>query len=321
LIAGPDWHGDTLPAIKRVIRVSTPLAFSQFRTQLFNPADINNVRQVQSGYRARKLSLFLHEKAAQLAANIDYPPIDDKTFGPQFWEYANFLLQFCPTLPSESQLRTKFARIGVQATAPWPPSDMPDDVLTAVKHGAEEARKGLDQDLLKLTSSIGLFGTPQQMAGKYRERALGALGGIYGNSAEEAIYPAYMTDVFGEPYDASKFNYTLTFERGQLPPVKAFWSVTMYDLRTKFLVENQLHRYLINSIMLPDLKKDEEGSITLFLQHESPGAEFESNWLPAPDGPMAVIMRLYLPNPEVLKVAWVAPSIRSSGPAHTSHAA
>jgi hypothetical protein len=94
------------------------------------------------------------------------------------------------------------------------------------------------------------------------QRALGALGGIYGNTAEEAVYPSYQRDSFGQVPDTSKFNYTLTFEPGQLPPVKAFWSVTMYDGKTRLLVENPLNRYLINSIMLPQLKKGVEGSIT-----------------------------------------------------------
>jgi len=322
LIAGPDWRGTTPSGIKRVIRVSTPLIFSQFRTQLFNPADIDKVKEIQSGYRSQQLSVYLRQTPApESAAKIDYPPIDDKTFSPQFWRYLNFLLQFCPILPSESELRAKFSLIGVKANAPWPASNMPNGVVKAVKEGGHEAQQGLDQDLLKLKSSIGLFGTPAEMAGKYRERALGALGGIYGNSAEEAIYPAYLTDASGHPYDASKFNYTLTFQRDKLPPVKAFWSVTMYDLQTKFLVENPLHRYLINSIMLPGLKRDADGSVTLFLQRESPGADLESNWLPAPDGPMGVVMRLYLPNSEVIKGAWAAPPIRTSGPTHTSRAA
>lgn len=144
---------------------------------------------------------------------------------------------------------------------------MSDDVVKAIQEGGEAAKKGLEQDSLKLKTSVGLFGTPQEMAGKYKERALGAIAGIYGNSAEEAIYPSYVADPSGRPFDASKFNYTLTFDRGELPPVYAFWSVTMYDLRTRFLVENPLKRYLINSTMLTELKKNTDGGITLYLQH------------------------------------------------------
>jgi len=106
-------------------------------------------------------------------------------------------------------------------------------------------------------------------------------------------------------------DYTLTFAPGQLPPVDAFWSVTMYDGKTRFLVDNPLNRYLINSTMLPMLKKNADGGITLYLQHASPGAGLESNWLPAPNGPMGVVMRLYLPKPSVLDGQWVQPKIES----------
>jgi hypothetical protein len=90
---------------------------------------------------------------------------------------------------------------------------------------------------------------------------------------------------------------------------EAFWSITMYDGRTRFLVDNPSDRYLINSAMLPDLVRDADGGITLYLHHESPGPDLESNWLPAPAGPMAVVMRLYLPKPEALSGAWTTPRI------------
>jgi len=315
LIAGPGWHGTKLAGIKRVVHISTTLMFGQFRTQLINAADIDKVKEVQSRYKAQPLSEYLHQKPSETPAKINYPPIDRNTFEPQFWQYANFLLQFCPTLPSETALRAKFYRIGVKAGAPWPPPGMPGDVVQAIKAGGQNAQKQLDKDALNLTTSVGLFGTPQQMAGKYKERALGALAGIYGNTPEEAIYPSYLKDASGQLLDSSKFNYTLTFEWGKLPPVNAFWSVTMYDGKTRFLVENPLNRYLINSIMLPELKKNANGGVTLYLQHKSPGTDLESNWLPAPDGQMGVVMRLYMPKPEVIKGVWVAPPIRTVGPA------
>ena len=113
-----------------------------------------------------------------------------------------------------------------------------------------------------------------------------------------------------------KSNYTLTFGPGQLPPVNAFWSVTMYDANTKFLVDNPLGRYLINSPMLASL---EEGRRTAASRStcsiRSPGPTLEPNWLPAPDGPMSVVMRLYLPKPEVITARWKPPPIRTAGPA------
>jgi hypothetical protein len=95
--------------------------------------------------------------------------------------------------------------------------------------------------------------------------------------------------------DGSKHKYVLTFHAGQLPPVNAFWSVTMYDGKTQLLIKNPINRYLINSPMLPSMKTDADGSLTLYIQKDSPGADKESNWLPAPDDPIYLVMRLYWP--------------------------
>jgi len=114
------------------------------------------------------------------------------------------------------------------------------------------------------------------------------------------------SDGTGQPLDGGKHNYTLTFAKGQFPPVNAFWSVTMYDGKTQLLIENPINRYLINSPMLPNMKKSEDGSLTLYVQKDSPGKDKESNWLPAPNGPIYLVMRLYWPKTE-------APSILPPG--------
>jgi hypothetical protein len=131
----------------------------------------------------------------------------------------------------------------------------------------------------------------------------------YGNSGEEAIYPAYFVDADGKPLNAAESRYVLRFPKGDLPPANAFWSLTMYDGKTQLLVDNPLNRYLINSPMLPKLKIDADGGLTLYVQHDSPGAEKESNWLPAPAGPFYVVMRIYLPKPEVISGAWKEPPL------------
>ena len=315
LIAGPDWNGATPPGIKRVIRVSTKLAHSQFRTQLFDPSDLDRVKAIQAGYKAEPLSAHLGQPAPPAPAGIDYPPISDATFEPRFWQYVNFLLQFCPPVAGERDLRARFAGIGVEGGAPWPPRGRAAEFLGAIEAGGQEAHRAIQEGVARLTTSIGLFGTPEEMAGKYLERAMGAMGGIYGNTAEETVYPNYAVDESGQRLDTSRFNYVLRFPPGQLPPVDSFWSVTMYDARTQFLVENPLNRYLVNSPMLPNLARDPDGGITVFLQHRSPGADKEANWLPAPDGPMGVVMRLYLPRAEVLSGRWRAPPIRVAGQA------
>jgi hypothetical protein len=116
--------------------------------------------------------------------------------------------------------------------------------------------------------------------------------------------PTYLTDADQQPLDATQHSYTLTFEKGKLPPAKSFWSLTMYDAKTQLFSENPLERYLLNSTMMEDFKLEEDGSLVLQVSKETPGPEFESNWLPAPDGPFYLVMRLYGPEQEALKGEW-----------------
>lgn len=159
------------------------------------------------------------------------------------------------------------------------------------------------------------FGDRDFYNGDWLLRAGAVKAGIYGNDAEEATYPMARNLADGTPLDGSKANYTLTFPAGQLPPVNAFWSVTMYDGKTQLLVANPIDRYLINSPMLPGMKKNPDGSLTLYIQKASPGRDKEANWLPAPDGPIYMAMRLYWPKtqpPSVLppgKGTWKPPAV------------
>ena len=134
----------------------------------------------------------------------------------------------------------------------------------------------------------------------------GAVLGIYGNTAAEAIYPSFANDSAGAPLTGAN-NYTYHFASGQLPPVNAFWSLTMYELPQSLLVANPINRYLINSPMLPSLVPDTDGGYTFYIQNESPGIDKESNWLPAPKGPFALVLRLYWPKPDALNGVWKAP--------------
>ena len=155
-------------------------------------------------------------------------------------------------------------------------------------------------------TSAQLFGTATDLRGNYLYRMAGAALGIYGNTAAEAIYPSSANDSTGAPLTGAN-NYTLRFAPGQLPPVNAFWSVTMYEMPQSLLVANPINRYLINSAMLPTLIKDPDGGITLNLQNRSPGPAREANWLPTPTGPFVIAMRLYWPKPEALDGTWKAP--------------
>jgi hypothetical protein len=140
----------------------------------------------------------------------------------------------------------------------------------------------------------------------------GASRPVYANDVVEALYPVARTDSTGAKLDGSAGRYTITFPAGQLPPVNAFWSVTMYDGKTQLLVANPINRYLINSPMLPNLKMNDDGSLTLYVQKDSPGADKEANWLPAPADEFYMVMRLYWPKQAALSGAWKPPTVQAT---------
>ena len=156
-----------------------------------------------------------------------------------------------------------------------------------------------------------LFGTREHLKNNYLYRYAAAKLGIFGNSAEEAIYHGYFVDGSGAPLDASTKSYALTFAKDAMPPANAFWSITMYDGKSQLLVDNPLNRYLINSPMLPQLKRDADGGLTLNIRKDSPGGDKAANWLPAPAGPFYLVLRLYEPQPEALSGAWTVPPLRA----------
>jgi hypothetical protein len=316
VLAGPGWQGEKPEGIDEVIACDTELAIVLYRTQLFNPDDIDNVRKIQADYKVQPLSAFLGEPAPAPAPAINfYPPLsaEDERTSLTFFDELNFLLQFCPVVPSEVELRERFSTLGIAAGETLDPETLTPAIKQAMQEGIADAWKALDGVQAEMASgkiSTGdLFGTREYLDGNYLYRMAGAAFGIYGNSKQEAMYPPYTVDADGQPLDGAKHDYTLRFAPGKLPPVNAFWSVTMYTLPQSLLYANALDRYLINSPMLPDLVKDPDGGITFSIQHDSPGADKEANWLPAPSGPFQMAMRLYWPEPEALDGIWKAPPL------------
>jgi hypothetical protein len=313
LVAGPGWKGETPNGVKKVIRAETELALAAYRTQLFNPADIDNVEKVQAGYKAEPLSAFLGQPAPKAAPPIAFikplTPEAQKT-SLQFFSVLNFLLRFCPKNPSEEELMARFARIGVGAGSTFDPGKLSPEFKTAIEQGMADAwadLAGLQKRIeAKEVTSGDVFGTREYLKNNYLYRMAAAVLGIYGNSKQEAMYPFYGVDSDDQKLDGAN-RYTLRFAPGQLPPVNAFWSLTMYRLPESLLVVNPLHRYLVNSPMLPRLQRDADGGLTLLIQDESPGADKEANWLPAPKGPFFMAMRLYWPKEEALEGKWAAP--------------
>ncbi len=320
LVAGPNWKGETPEGIKKMFRCETNFCLAAYRTQLFNPADIDNVRKIQAGYKVLPLSAFLKKDAPPAAPQIEWPKIDKKLAETDPFAYLSFVLQFCPpTGPAdvEKPLRDRFAKIGIEAGKPFKldklTADQKANLEAGIKSGYEKIKQkvatlGNDENGWRVATSG--FGDRAMYKGDWTMRAAAAMAGIYGNDAVEAMYPLLATDSEGNKPDGSKNKYTLTFPKGQLPPVNAFWSVTMYDGKTQLLIENPINRYLINSPMLPDLKTNDDGSLTLYIQKDSPGKDKEANWLPAPDGPIYLVMRLYWPKKEALDREWKPPVVK-----------
>jgi hypothetical protein len=322
MIAGPGWKGGKPEGIAKVFQSETDFSFAVIRTQLFNPADLENVKKIQAGYRGLTLSQFQNKPAPPAAPEIAWPKIDKKLADSNPFTYLNFVLQFCPpTGPAEVEvpLRARFAKIGVAAGKPFEIDKLTPEqkagLQAAMKSGIERIKQKvatLGTDVNGWRVTLNGFGDRQAYAGDWMLRAAAAMAGIYGNSPAEAVYPLLAADSDGNKPDTSTNRYTLTFPAGELPPVNAFWSVTMYDGKTQLLIENPINRYLINSPMLPDLKKNPDGSLTLYIQKDSPGKDKESNWLPAPDGPAYVVMRLYWPkedSPSIYNGTWKPPAV------------
>jgi hypothetical protein len=251
----------------------------------------------------QSLSAYLKQPAQPVAAVVDFPKANADLVKKNFFEFLDFALQFAPAGPEEKEVRAKLARIGVGVGKTFEFKDLPlthkIEIGLGMKDGEEKVEKYLAGGQKNVNGwKIGsLFGDRKFFSGDWLKRAAAAKGGIYGNDAVEAVYPIARTLADDEVLDGAKHNYTLTFPAGKLPPVDAFWSVTMYDGKSQLLIENPINRYLINSPMLPDMKKEADGSLTLYIQNKSPGADKESNWLPAPNGDIYLVMRLYWPRP------------------------
>ncbi len=335
MIAGPDWKGKTPEGISKVFQSETEFVLLIGRTQLFDKDDLQNVIGIQNGYALQPLSAFMNTTAASDEVEIDHqaalsshlkkksfdnfnvvPPIpaELEKRSIETLNILNFLLQFCPTHPSEREFMARLSKIGIGPGQTIDSTKLSPEVLKAMKQGIHDA---WTQDFAQLKKKIDvgevtsgdLFGTREYLKNNYLYRMTAAVLGIFGNSEHEAMYPIYTTDADGQKLDAAKNKYTLYFSADELPPVNAFWSLTMYELPSSLLVDNPIDRYLLNSPMLPDFVRDADGGITFYIQKDSPGKEREANWLPAPDGPFMAVLRLYWPKENALNGTWKNPPL------------
>jgi len=326
LLAGPGWSGDEPNNITEILTSETDLIFAVIRTQLFDSNDLVRVAEIQSSYALQPLSAYLGEAAPEKVPAIEFPTwTDGAEFSVAAFDYLDFALGLVNTHPDESELMASFAKIGIGTTDTFSTTAMPPEYLgsleNAVQQSVEEIRAFIGANSSDPLFSARLFGTREFLNESaatmgqptlYLPRAAAAIAGLYGNSGAEAVYPMYFADDDGDQLDASEHSYVMRFSAGGLPPAKAFWSLSMYDGPTQLFINNPLDRYLVNSAMIEEFVFEDDGSLLIHVQKDSPGADREANWLPAPDGPFYLALRLYLPEQRVLDGEWAAPALSKS---------
>ena len=227
-----------------------------------------------------------------------------------FFGYLNFLIQYQNLQPAEQALVKKFSTIGVGPGRPFDPAALEGPMRTAMEEGLQAGLAKIRQPLpshpingwFMLPTNVKFFGD------NYLFRAVIQDKGPYPNDTAEAYYPRAMLDNNGQPLDGAKHRYLLRLSKEDMTLAKYFWSITMFDAQEGLLVENPINRYSIGD-RTPGLKYGADGSLTIYLRHDSPGAGRESNWLPAPKGPFYVVLRLYGPREMVLEGKWTPPPV------------
>ncbi|MGB6067414.1 MAG: DUF1254 domain-containing protein [Desulfomonilaceae bacterium] len=325
IIVPPGWRPDLkgrliekfkLPRDTQRIDAPTPYVWVLGRTKTDGPKDYNAVHKIQAGFKVTPLSQF-GKARRPVQVKID-PTIDMKTPpktqvdtmpAGKFFAYAAELLKLHPPHITDEPIIVVMKRIGIE---PGKSFDI-DKVDPAVKKGLEsvpeDAQKLMEWKIPTLarvvngwtmnTDTMGVYGN------YYLKRAIVAQQGLGANLPEDAIYPLNLVDKSGKPLDGSN-KYTIHFDKTAMPPVNAFWSITLYD-QDGFQVANSLNRFAVSSWM--PFKFNPDGTLDLYFQTESPGKDKERNWLPAPKGPFNLTMRLYAPKQEVLVGKWSPPPV------------
>ena len=315
-IARPDWKGD-LPAGVTRIDAPTPYVWILGRTQTNGPRDYSAVHKIQDAYGLTSLSQWgktpQHIKVKiDPGVDMNTPPLEqiNNMAAKAYFEYAAELMKKHPPHITDQVVIARMKRIGLEAGKSLDFDKLDPKIKQALKQACTDGLKAMQARYQKigreangwriLNTGIGVYGD------NYLDRAVIDLVGLGANPPEEAIYPVNFADSEGNPVDG-KNNYVLHFEKDQLPPVDAFWSVTMYD-EAGFQAANPLNRFALGD--RDDLIYNSDGSLDIYIQHESPGKAKESNWLPAPKGPLGITLRLYLPGMEALDGTWTPPPIR-----------
>ncbi|MGW0938501.1 DUF1254 domain-containing protein [Streptomyces sp. NPDC002666] len=312
LVAGPGWDGEVPGGIAGVLRADTFLVGILGRTYLAGPDDVPALRDIQAGYRLRPLSEFTDSAAPHPVDEPVWPVWREEDLGTvEFFTLLDFLLQFFPVLDSERALRDRLATaLGVTGSGEFEPAGLTPEIRAAVEQGIAEARARLDEAKKDAADSTHWFGTRAEHGTDYLTRAVGVDKGLYGLPAAEAWYAGWVQDDLGNrPPNAATHDHVIHFARGALPPSRYFWSATIYRLPERLLVDNPIGRYSIGD-RTPGLVYDDDGGLTLYVGKDRPqDPKRAANWLPAPDGPFTIAIRVYGPEAPVLDGSWTLPAL------------
>ncbi|MBO6858563.1 DUF1254 domain-containing protein [Roseibium sp.] len=309
LFAGPDWDGPVPSAIKQVFRSESEFVGTLTRTELKGKADVEKMLGVQHSYVLQPLSEFAGQRPPVPAPDLQWPAWNEsRALSADFIAYLNFLLQFTSPHPSETDLLARFEKIGVKASRPFDLKGLPREVQQALEDGVQDGLKEIEKVMPTLTNSGEVYGSREQLQNNYLYRAAGAYAGIYANSVEEAFYSQWSMDSDGMPLDG-KNKYVIHFDKEDLPNVKFFWSVTLFDLPGRYLVANPIDRYSVGN-RTEGVQFGDDGSLTVYVQHEKPEGNEAANWLPAPDGPFFVTLRCYGPDEVMINGEYKLPPMQ-----------
>lgn len=321
LFVGPGYEGN-VPKEKFTKVFYSESAFVTIvgRTQLKGKDDLPNVRAIQKKYKLQSLSEFEGTKPKSVP-DPDWIPLNPKEFDDaRFMKYVNFYLTMLePLHPEDTAAIHRFEKIGIKSGASFDSASYSPEVLEAINEGIKEAQaaiKGKAENIAEKVngwSMTNAFGPREFYKQDWLLRAAAVMVGIYGNDKVEAFYPIAHADKDGETLDGSKHRYRIHFSKEEIPPAKYFWSITMYNKQADgvggYMVENSINRYLINS-STQGLKYDKDGGFTVYIQHGTPKAAGEkSNWLPAPDEPFYLMIRVYGPEQSAIDGSWKPPGI------------
>ncbi|TDT90283.1 hypothetical protein DFO45_4136 [Azorhizobium sp. AG788] len=316
LVTPPGWTGTVPEGVTR-IGATTPFIWIIGRTKTDGPADYPAVHKIQAGFKLTPLAYWgkgpAPEPEQKIDASVDVktpPKIQVDTMpGPAFFAYAAELLKLHPPHATDQPIIAQLKRLGIEPGQSLDPSKLPPETRAAMEAAPEKAQHLMLWKLPTLarvvnnwslnTDTMGVYGN------YYLKRAIVAQVGLGANVPQDAVYPMALLDGQNQPLDGVNA-YLIRFEKGAVPPVDAFWSITLYD-KDGFQVANPLNRFAVSSWM--PLKTDPDGGLTLFIQADNPGKEREANWLPTPKGPFNLTMRLYAPRSDVLTGRWAPPAV------------